>query len=172
MEPAERLDEAFREAMSRLAAGVVMVTTRLDGEPWGVTVSSCCSVSTDPPTVLVSLSQGTAAAKAIRGSGSYGVSLMSQRSIGVARFGAVRGAPKWLGAYCASVETRSPVVASALAHLDIDVTNVVPVADHDVFIGRVVQVTLAHPDEPLLYFARSYRALAAPTPADPFYVSW
>lgn len=172
MKPADRLDDAFREAMSRLASGVVMVTTRLDGEPWGMTISSCCSVSTNPPTVLVSLSRDTAAAHAIRDSSCYGVSLMSQRSIDAARFGAARGAPKWLSAYCAEVETNSPVVASALAHLDIDVTDVVPVADHDVYIGRVVRVMLAGPDEPLLYFARSYRALAAPTPADPFYVSW
>jgi flavin reductase (DIM6/NTAB) family NADH-FMN oxidoreductase RutF len=31
---------AFREAMSLLAAAVVMVTTRIDGRPWGLTIRS------------------------------------------------------------------------------------------------------------------------------------
>jgi flavin reductase (DIM6/NTAB) family NADH-FMN oxidoreductase RutF len=46
---------AFREAMSLLAAAVVMVTTRIDGRPWSLTISSCCSVSVAPPMILISL---------------------------------------------------------------------------------------------------------------------
>ena len=33
---------AFRDAMGRLAAGVVIVTTTIDSRPWGLTVSACC----------------------------------------------------------------------------------------------------------------------------------
>ena len=47
--------EGFRAAMSRLAAGVVMVTCHVDDKPWGLTVSACCSVSMDPPLLPVSL---------------------------------------------------------------------------------------------------------------------
>jgi flavin reductase (DIM6/NTAB) family NADH-FMN oxidoreductase RutF len=55
----------FREAMSFLASGVVVVTASIDGRPWGMTVSSACPVSVDPPTMLVSLNTRTALARAV-----------------------------------------------------------------------------------------------------------
>ncbi len=53
--------DAFRHAMRLLAGGVVVVTTRVDGRPWGLTVSACCSLTAAPPRVLVSLDARTAA---------------------------------------------------------------------------------------------------------------
>ncbi|MGH2970263.1 MAG: flavin reductase family protein, partial [Solirubrobacteraceae bacterium] len=50
---------AFKAAMRVLAGGVVMVTTRVDGRPWGLTISSCCSLSAEPPQLLVSLGSQT-----------------------------------------------------------------------------------------------------------------
>jgi flavin reductase (DIM6/NTAB) family NADH-FMN oxidoreductase RutF len=58
--------DGFRAAMSRLAAGVVMVTCHVDGKPWGLTVSACCSVSMDPLLLLVSLGSKTASARSVR----------------------------------------------------------------------------------------------------------
>jgi flavin reductase (DIM6/NTAB) family NADH-FMN oxidoreductase RutF len=43
------------EVLSLVAARVVMVTTHVDGRRRALTISSCCSRSTGPPLVLVSL---------------------------------------------------------------------------------------------------------------------
>jgi flavin reductase ActVB len=67
--------DGFRAAMSRLAAGVVMVSCHVDEKPWGLTVSACCSVSMDPPLLLVSLGSETASARAIGETGRFGVAL-------------------------------------------------------------------------------------------------
>jgi flavin reductase ActVB len=164
---------AFREAMSHLAAGVVIVTTQLDGQPWGMTVSACCSVSMSPPTLLVSLAEETASAKAIVETESFGVSLLGSRSIDVARFGATRGAPKFLAPYCAAAAaSQSPVVAGAIAHVDCAAPRTVAVADHVLFIGEVRQVVLELGEEPLVYFDRAFRTLAASTPTDLLYTDW
>ena len=49
---------AFREAMARFPAGVTIVTTAdRAGRPRGFTASSFCSVSLDPPLVLVCLAR-------------------------------------------------------------------------------------------------------------------
>ena len=120
MAPLDAVLDGFRTAMSQLAAGVVMVTCHVGGKPWGLTVSACCSVSMSPPLLLVSLGSATTSAKAIQDSGEFGVSLLGQSLIDVARFGSAPGQPKFVDGYCNEGRdiSRSPVVAGALAHVD------------------------------------------------------
>ncbi len=164
----------FREAMGSLATGVVVVTTHLEGRPWGMTVSACCSVSLSPPSLLVSLASTTSSARAIGASGRFGVSILSADAIEVARFGAARGMPKFLNAsQCSSqASSLSPVIAGALAHVDCELADSLVVGDHEVFVGEVRDVTLDPGDEPLVYFARSFRTLASTMPADLLYANW
>src|SRR3954463_3054633 len=114
----------FTEAMSLLASGVVMVTTRLDGRPWGMTVSSFASVSAEPPTTLVSLQADTAGARAIEAAESFGVSILGRHHRAAACHGSRRGEAKFLEGF---VDPRTgganPAIAGALAHLDCDVTE-------------------------------------------------
>src|SRR5687767_11504678 len=54
-------DEEFRPAMSHFASGVTVITTRdAAGNPHGLTVSAFCSLSADPPLVLICLNKQTA----------------------------------------------------------------------------------------------------------------
>ena len=49
----------FRAAASRFLTGVTVVTSmRADGSPVGMTANSFTTVSTRPPTVLISLTRG------------------------------------------------------------------------------------------------------------------
>lgn len=51
---------AFRHALGRFASGVCVITTRTPaGQALGVTISSFCSVSLDPPLVLFCLGKNT-----------------------------------------------------------------------------------------------------------------
>jgi flavin reductase ActVB len=153
----------FKVAMSRLAAGVVMVTCHVDGKPWGLTVSACCSVSMEPPLLLVSLGSTTASAHAITETGSFGVSLLGEELLGVAQFGAARGQPKFLDEFCrvGDHDAKSPVVAGALAAIDCAVEQVVPAGDHTIFIGAVTDVLAREGDQPLVYYSRTFHRLSA-----------
>jgi flavin reductase ActVB len=160
--------EDFREAMRRLAASVVLVTTWLDGQPWGLTVSACCSVSMAPPTLLVSLGQHTASAAAIRENGRFGVGILGEDQHHVARFGSRPGAPKFVSEYCAPPSgCNAPVVADAVAHIDCALAQAIEVADHLVFVGEVSRVVL-HPgaDRPLVFFARDFHRLHGGAPQE------
>jgi flavin reductase ActVB len=162
------LSAAFRGAMSQLAAGVVMVTTWLDGKAWGLTISSCCSVSLTPPTLLISLGDATASARSIAEDGVFGVSLLGSRLQEAAQAGAVKGQPKFVDRFCHQRGGRSdlctPAIKGALAHLDCRVSKAVSIADHTVFFGEVEKVLLGQGDEPLLYYARAYAQLEAGEP--------
>src|SRR5258705_8825399 len=112
------LTDAFREAMGHLAATVVMVTVELDGRPWGLTISACCSVSASPPMILISLGEQTATAKRIRERGRFGLSILAEHQIEAARAGAAPGVPKFVESFCAPSQlearpTASPMIRGA-----------------------------------------------------------
>jgi flavin reductase (DIM6/NTAB) family NADH-FMN oxidoreductase RutF len=151
----------FADAMSALASGVVIVTSRVEGRPWGTTVIAFASVSADPPTVLVSLGSETAAAHAIAASGRFGVSLLAEEQLAVACHGSAPGEPKFLEAFGADAETAAPIVPGALAHLDCEVVGTAQIADHTVFFGYVLEARASQDGQPLLYHRREYRALAS-----------
>jgi flavin reductase (DIM6/NTAB) family NADH-FMN oxidoreductase RutF len=151
----------FAEAMSALAGGVVLVTCRIGTRPWGMTVTAFSSVSADPPIVLASLGSRTASVRAIEATGGFGVSILGEKQLDVARFGSNPGAAKFLEPFVdpGAVDSASPAVAGALAHLDCELLDTVGVADHTIVFGRVRAARAAHRGTPLLYHRRAYRTL-------------
>jgi flavin reductase (DIM6/NTAB) family NADH-FMN oxidoreductase RutF len=156
---------AFRDAMALLASGLTMVTTRIDGRAWGLTISSCTSLSADPPQVLVSLGTRTVTCRQIATTRRFGLSLLGAHHHQLAQVGAAPGAPKFVDDHCEDDgEERCPRVRGALYHLDCDVSHVTAVADHTIFVGQVtrwVPGALSDSPEPLIYFDRGYRGVTA-----------
>jgi flavin reductase (DIM6/NTAB) family NADH-FMN oxidoreductase RutF len=159
----------FAEALSALASGVVLVTGWVGDRPWGMTVTAFASVSADPPTVLVSLGSETTSARAIRATRRFGVCILAEEQLVVARLGSEPSAAKFLEPFVqpSKGSKESPVVAGALAHLDCELSDAVQIADHTLFLGRVRAARAARSGTPLLYHRRRYRTLgdrAAGTP--------
>jgi flavin reductase (DIM6/NTAB) family NADH-FMN oxidoreductase RutF len=162
---AQRLETAhgaeFADAMSRLAAGVTVVTCRRRDRAWGTTVTAFTSVSVDPPTVLISLASLGASAGAIERTARFGVSILAHDQQGVARYCSTPGTPKFLERFVSPSESRSPspMIAGALAHLDCELVDQVELADHTVFVGRVHRARSRRHGLPLVYAGRRYRGL-------------
>jgi 3-hydroxy-9,10-secoandrosta-1,3,5(10)-triene-9,17-dione monooxygenase reductase component len=159
----------FAEALSSLASGVVLVSSRLVVRPWGTTVTSFASVSADPPTVLVSLDSEGTSASAIAAVGSFGVSILAAEQQALARYASAPGATKFLESFAEAGDDggANPVVAGALAHLECEVVGAVPMADHTVFFGRVSAARASGGGVPLVYHRRAYRTHVAPALAHP-----
>lgn len=156
--PGER---EFLDALSALANSVVLVTCWADGRPWGMTVTAFCSISADPPTVLVSLGAATTAARAIRRAGGFGVALLGHQQETLARYGSRPGAAKHLEEFLdPRAGSSTPVVADAVGHLDCEVIDTIVVADHVLFVGRVRAVlATSGQTAPLVYHRRRFRRL-------------
>lgn len=169
------LVDAFKDAMGLSAAGVVLVTTRLDGHAWGTTVSACCSVSANPPLLLVSLETRTVSARSIEENRAFGVNVLSEKHVSAAQLGAARGEPKHVDELCETSgagPAAPPAVKDAVAHLACGLERAVPVRNHTLFIGRVAHVQLSlDGDRPLVYYDRSYRRIGS-WPADDAYPAW
>jgi flavin reductase (DIM6/NTAB) family NADH-FMN oxidoreductase RutF len=141
----------FLAAMSELASGVALVTCRVAGRPWGMTVTAFTSVSADPPIVLVSLRSSVTSATAIRASRRFAVNILADGQEAVARRGSAPGAPKFVD---------DLVVAGALAHVECDLVQAVDIADHTVLFGRVVEARVHDEGSALVYHRRAYRTVA------------
>ncbi|GGW53474.1 reductase [Streptomyces xantholiticus] len=163
-------NEEFRAAMSRLAAGVVLVTAHdadhgPRGEDVGMTATAFMSVSLDPPLVLVSLRVGSRMDDLLAEQPVWGVSLLTESQRQIAGRFAMKGRvsdrllfedlPHERGEVCGS-----PLVAGALATLECRTQQRMEAGDHTLVIGHVLKVGLADQVAgPLTYFRGRYRHL-------------
>ncbi|HEX9462509.1 MAG TPA: flavin reductase family protein [Alphaproteobacteria bacterium] len=160
--------DAFKQAMRRLAAGVTIVTTRHNGVRGGLTATAVCSLSTDPPQLLVCVNRSAAAHELIAEGENLCVNLLAHKHHGLAaRFAGqsgVLGAERFRAGRWKTLKTGAPVLEDALASFDCVVTEKVAASTHTIFIGRVVDVHLRTNGKPLLYAQGTFaiaKALAA-----------
>ncbi|MFW6090114.1 MAG: flavin reductase family protein [Gemmatimonadota bacterium] len=156
--------EAFRAAMSRLAAGVSIVTARdPSGMPRGLTATAVCSVSLRPPLALASLSTGSTTHAAVEAAGAFALNLLGRGEEELARRFARAADEKFAGVEWETGVTGCPTITEALAVCECTLERAVPAGDHTVFLGRVVRVTVNHevPNDPLIYFSGEYGALSS-----------
>ncbi len=164
-------NDEFRAAMSRLAAGVVLVTARDEdhgprGEDVGMTATSFLSVSLDPPLVLVSLRGGSRMDDLLSEQPLWGVSVLSEDQRQIAGRFAMKGRVSdrllfadlaWeRGGVCGA-----PLIGGALATLECRTEQRVEAGDHTLVVGRVLAVSTdgAEGGGPLAYFRGRYRRL-------------
>jgi flavin reductase ActVB len=158
--------EAFKAAMRVLAGGVVMVTARTENRVWGLTISSCCSITPSPPQILISLAHTASARPAILETGRFGVSILRGHQKPLAELGAVPGGPKHVDAFLErrGEEQLTTMLAGALYHLDCRVEQSFDVADHTLIVGAVETAIAGEKAEsdlsgPLVYFDRTFYTL-------------
>lgn len=149
----------FREGLSRFASGVTVVTTLdADGIPHGLTVSAFCSLSLEPPLVLICIEKGIRSHQALSSASRFVVNILSSEQLEVSsrfaspledRFEGVEWRPGIEGA---------PVIEGTLASLECTIHSNFEGGDHTIFVGRVESVSVSD-RAPLLYFKSTYREL-------------
>jgi flavin reductase ActVB len=152
----DEIKDKFRESMGRLATGVTIVMTEIEGRPWGLTVSACCSLSMEPPLILISLATKAASTQAIINNERFSVSVLAEDQIEVAKSGAKAGAPKFFEEFVESKGNFNYNVKNALANIHCRVEQTVTAGDHTIFIGFVENVVLGEAKSPLLHFNRQF----------------
>jgi flavin reductase (DIM6/NTAB) family NADH-FMN oxidoreductase RutF len=154
--------EQFKEAMSRWASGVTVVTTQVDGQRVGITASSLASVSADPPQILICVARKLFTHTAIERSGLFAVNILGtdQLAWGMRFAGMVPELnDRFAGIDLFQAVTGSPILPGVAAWLDCRLRHAYDGGDHTIFVGEVVAAGTTAECEPLLYFNRSWRQL-------------
>ncbi len=152
----------FKGALGSWAAGVTVVTTKHDGVVYGITVSSFSSLSIDPLLVLVCLADSNRLPRMIADSGRFGVSILAAGQDAISAWFAKSGrdpVERFEDFATVTMETGSPLIADAIAHIDCEVDRLVPGGDHTIAIGRVLGAAYDPALKPLIYYRRGYRDL-------------
>jgi 3-hydroxy-9,10-secoandrosta-1,3,5(10)-triene-9,17-dione monooxygenase reductase component len=155
----EALAEArrFRDVLGRFASGVTVVTTISNDEPVGMTCQSFSSVSLEPPLVLFLPAKSSRSWPLIQRSGKFCVNFLAADQAGLSNTMASRGVDKFADVkWTPAARTGSPMLEGALAHLDCTIHTVHEAGDHYVVIGRVLDLALRGPEQPLLFYRGKY----------------
>lgn len=154
MAEVEPLGAAFRDAMASVCTPVAVITA-MDGErAHGTTVSAFASLSMSPPSLLVSLDQGSELLGIIRRTGVFGVNVLGQDQSGLASGFARKGSGKFAGVDW-SLTDGLPRLAGVPGWFACEVAQTVGAADHVVVIGEVRSVDSSGA-APLTYHARTF----------------
>jgi flavin reductase ActVB len=149
------------EALCRFASGVtVTVTQDAEGRPWGFTASAFCSLSMEPPLVLVCLNRNADSFRAFSTCSTFAVHILGveQRALAV-RF-ATKGIDKFGDSHFRRhPQDGLPTLPGALARLLCAVTGRYLGGDHEIIVGRV-QSTETRDGVPLLYYDRAFGTLS------------
>lgn len=152
--------ELFKEIMAA-APGPAAVVTAFDdrGRPNGLTLSAVCSVSMEPPLVLVCLDRGSNTLAAILESRSFTINYLADGRDALAMHFATKSAHKFEDLPWARPmsDVGGPVLTDdAAAYAACELSETVEGGDHVVVIGAVVDGSVATEHHALAYARRKF----------------
>ena len=149
----------FRDVLAQFATGVTIVVTRTaEGTLHGMTVNSFTSVSLEPPLVLFCADNHSETIRAVRSCRRFTVSMLREEQEELSRRFAMLGPQTDAFAGARFVEGRGglPYLADGLGYVDASVTDMIPAGDHHIILGRVEDLGVLSPGQPLLFYSSQY----------------
>jgi flavin reductase (DIM6/NTAB) family NADH-FMN oxidoreductase RutF len=148
----------FREAISRFATGVTVITTRRPDGPAGMTANAVSSLSLSPLLLLVCISNRLPTHEALLESRCFAVNVLGQGDEDLAlRF--ARPSEDKFENVDVDYSSGLPVLRRAIAHFVCEVREALPGGDHSIFIGEVRHCDFIPHRRPLVYFGSKFSAI-------------
>jgi flavin reductase len=162
LDPELAMLAAFKEGMARVPGAVQIVTTDGPAGRAGLTATAVCSVTADPPTLLVCVNETSSVGQAFMANEAVSINTVGPDLAELAmlfggktpvdeRFGAADWAPGKTGA---------PRLIGAVASFDCRVVDGHTVGSHRVLICEVADVAVGEATEVCVYHDRAFKGLA------------
>ena len=155
--------EKFKALMRAFGSSVVVITASHDGRDHGMTATAICSVSADPPQILVVVNRSNRSHPIITAAKRFTVNILAEYQSGLGqRFSSKHLAPFEGVAFSRSLHG-GLVLDGCAGFLECQTTAEFDVDTHTIFVARVTHGE-ANGWSPLLYHAGSYKSLIGRTP--------
>ncbi len=144
------------EALHRLGYGLYVVSSRKGDKLNGQIANTVFQITSQPPTIAVSINKQNLTHEFIRESKVLVVSILSHDTplsfIGRFGFKSGRDIDKFEGIGYRIGETQAPVVlVNTLAYIETRIIQEVDVGTHTIFIGELVEASIMKEGEPMTY---------------------
>jgi flavin reductase (DIM6/NTAB) family NADH-FMN oxidoreductase RutF len=155
---AEQYENQFRSVLGQFASGVAVVTAVNKGTPVGMTIQSFCSLSLDPPLILLCPAIKSTSWPKIAEVGHLCVNLLAEGQEQIARQFARSGGDKYGGiAWTAAADSGSPMLDGALAWIDCQIGGQYPGGDHLIVTCQVLDLAARTDLRPLVFFQSGFQ---------------
>ncbi|MCY1666630.1 flavin reductase [Rhizobium sp. SL86] len=149
----------FRNAMARVCAPVNVITTNGPAGRGGFTATAMCSVTDEPPTLLVCMNSRSSQTGLFVENRQFCVNVLTQEHRDLA--GLFAGQQSDMEArYAAADWTNLPsgnqALADAIVSFDCRLIEARLVGTHNIFIGEVIDIRCRRDGHALIYFDRNY----------------
>lgn len=149
----------FRDAMSRVCAPVNVITTNGPAGRGGFTATAMCSVTDEPPTLLVCMNGRSAQSGLFLENRRFCVNVLANDHQELAGYFAGKQADmsaRYAAAHWVDMPSGSQALADAMVSFDCRLVEAKLVGTHNIFIGQVIGIRSRPDGEALLYFDRNY----------------
>jgi flavin reductase len=152
--------DEFRDAMARLGAAVNVVTSAGSAGRGGFTASAVCSVTDDPPTLLVCLNRSSSGNALVKANGVLCVNALAagQRDISdaFAGIGGLKGEGRFAFGAWSTLATGAPVLEAAAVSFDCHIVDIIEKGTHSVLFAEVAAIRQGLPGRALIWYGRGY----------------
>jgi len=161
------------KALHKITYGLFVVTSAKEGKLNGQIANTVFQITSEPPTIAVSINKQNLTYEFIRDSRVFTVSILSRDApvslIGNFGFKSGRDIDKFAQVNYKVGKTGAPIVMdNTLGYLEAQVVNEIDAGTHTVFIGKLVEAEILRDGEPMTYayyheVKRGITPKAAPT---------
>lgn len=142
--------DEFRHIISHLGSGVSVITVRHNEQDYGITASAVCSVSLDPPMLLVCVNQNTGTQQALMQAKSFNVHILGKHQADLALQFARAHTDKFQNLEYTYGELGNPLLPNVVAQIECRLFKEIGAGTHSIFVGEIYQAQV-NDFEPLMY---------------------
>ena len=156
--------QSFKQAMRQCAGAVALVTVGTEpGRRTGLTVTSACSLSDDPPSLLVCVNRNASAHARIREEGHFVINFLNEEhallALTFSGQKGVNGDDRFAFGRWTVGATGAPVLQDAVAAFDCVLTQELETKTHSSFSARSATCGISAATDPLIYLRSGFHGV-------------
>jgi flavin reductase (DIM6/NTAB) family NADH-FMN oxidoreductase RutF len=149
----------FRQALGQYASAVTVVTAQHEGARLGITVTAFCSLSLEPPLVLVCIGKRARMHPALEAGELFAVNFLAADQQYISQRFASPDPDPFRDIATKAGKLGTLQIDGSLAAIECRIVDRLPGGDHTIFVGQVEASDVGH-GQPLLHFRGQYHRLA------------